>query len=307
MSGFEVTVRPIDGSGLPKTLSFDFVVVCNGVFSVPQVPSIEGRARFAGQVFHSSELANVTITSKHRVVVVGAGKSALDCAASAARRDASTTLIFRRAHWMVPRFFFGFIRTDKLLMNRFSEMFVKYHRLSRAETFLHGPGRWLVRLWWRQNTSIIRRLVGMPAVFTPDEPLSSGFANIGVGGEFYDVLQRGNLVAKRATISRFNEAGVELDNGERIAADIVIFATGWQQGVPFLAPELRDAVLHNGRFNLYRFILPPQAPQLGFIGYASLDRLPIHVGDRRTLAIAIVSRRTQAAERARNGAGNRAR
>ena len=49
----------------------------------------------------------------------------------------------------------------------------------------------------------------------------------------------------------------------------MIFATGWQQGVPFLVPELRDGVLSNGRFKLYRFILPPRVPRLGFIGYAS--------------------------------------
>ena len=170
---FEVTVRS-SGSAVPQTLPFDFVVVCNGVFSAPRVPEIEGRAQFAGQVFHSSELANVAIAHNHRVVVVGGGKSALDCAASAARRGASTALVFRRAHWLVPRFFFGRIRADTLLMNRFSEMFLKYHRLNRAEAFLHGPLRWLVRLWWRLNASIIRRLLGMPAVFTPDEPLSSG-------------------------------------------------------------------------------------------------------------------------------------
>ena len=50
-------------------------------------------------------------------------------------------------------------------------------------------------------------------------------------------------------------------------SDIVIFATGWKQSVPFLAPELRDAVQRHGRMKLYRFILPPHEQRLGFIGY----------------------------------------
>jgi cation diffusion facilitator CzcD-associated flavoprotein CzcO len=173
-SVFEVTVRPADGSVPSRTLSFDYVVVCNGVFSQPNLPAIRDRARFAGKVLHSSQLGNVDVGPGQRVVVVAAGKSALDCAAMAARRGASSTLVFRRPHWMLPRYMFGRIRVDKVLVNRFSELFVKYHHRSRTEAFLHGPGRWIVRLWWRQNASMIRRMVGMPESFVPEEPLSAG-------------------------------------------------------------------------------------------------------------------------------------
>lgn len=204
-----------------------------------------------------------------RVMVIGAGKSALDCATFAAQRGAPTTLLFREPHWMVPRFFFGRIRIDYLLMNRFSELFMAYHRPTRAEAFLHGPARFLVRLWWRQNNALIRRMVGMPEVFRPDTPLPSGFENIGVGEDFYKVLRAGKLVARRGSVAQFTETGIELESGERLDADLVVFATGWRQGVPFLSPELRDLVQRDGRFRLYRFILPPRVPRLGFIGYAS--------------------------------------
>lgn len=268
-SVFEVTVRPAGGSGSPQTLSFDYAVVCNGVFSQPNLPAVRDRGRFAGKVLHSSQLGSVGIGPGQRVVVVGAGKSALDCAAMAARRAASSTLVFRQPHWMLPRYFFGLVRVDKLLVNRFSELFVKYHHVSRTEAFLHGPGRWIVRLWWRQNARMVRWMVGMPKSFVPEEPLSAGFANIGVGAEFFELLRQGKLSAKRSGVKRFTEAGLELDDGEKIAADIVVFATGWRQELPFLSAQLRDAVLSNGRFKLYRFILPPQEPRLAFLGYAS--------------------------------------
>jgi dimethylaniline monooxygenase (N-oxide forming) len=269
ISGFEVTVRPADDPGSPQTLSFDFVVICNGIFSIPRIPVIEGRSDFAGQVFHSSEIGNFEFPTGKRVVVVGAGKSALDCAALAARRGALTSLIFRRPHWMLPRFFFSRIRADKLMMTRFSELFSKYHRMTRAEAFLHGPGRLLVHLWWLQSETLIRMHLGLPAAFRPTHSLRADFANVGAGGEFYDLLRRGQVIARRSNVSRFTRAGLELSTGEQLSADIVIFATGWEQSVPFLAPELRDAVQKHGRLKLYRFILPPHEQRLGFIGYVA--------------------------------------
>jgi hypothetical protein len=62
---------------------------------------------------------------------------------------------------------------------------------------------------------------------------------------------------------------VLLASGDRVAADVVIFATGWRQTFAFLAPELKSTVLHDSHFRLYRHILPPTEQRLGFIGYAS--------------------------------------
>jgi Flavin-binding monooxygenase-like len=54
-----------------------------------------------------------------------------------------------------------------------------------------------------------------------------------------------------------------------VEADAVVFATGWQQRLDFLDSELRDQVQKGGKFHLYRHILPPREPRLGFVGYAS--------------------------------------
>ncbi len=42
-----------------------------------------------------------------RIVVIGGGKSAFDCAAWAAQQGLSPTLLYRRAQWMVPRYLPG--------------------------------------------------------------------------------------------------------------------------------------------------------------------------------------------------------
>jgi cation diffusion facilitator CzcD-associated flavoprotein CzcO len=205
-----------------------------------------------------------------RIVVVGAGKSALDCATWAALHCRACALVYRAPHWMVPRYFYGRIRADRLILTRFFELLIPYHSPSRLESFLHGPARGLVKLWWRMQTRLLRKSLGMARSLVPDHPLPTGFENIGIGVEFYDVLRRGKLVTKRARIAGFEwPTTILLDTGDRVEADVVIFATGWQQRLDFLDSELRREVLKDGRFHLYRHILPPREPRVGFIGYAS--------------------------------------
>lgn len=269
-TGFEVTLRVLAPAVREEKLICDFVVVCNGVFSQPSMPIIEGRQRFAGRVLHSSEITDPLSFDDKRIVVVGAGKSALDCATWAARRGRACTLVFRAPHWMVPRYFFGRVRADKVILTRFAELFVRYHSPGRFESLFHRRAGALVRLWWCAQTRFLRRLLRMPEALIPDRPLPAGFENIGIGVEFYDVWRRGRLLAKRARIVEFTgPTTLRLDTGERLEADAVIFATGWRQGIEFLDPELRDEVQKDGKFHLYRHILAPREPRLGFIGYAS--------------------------------------
>jgi cation diffusion facilitator CzcD-associated flavoprotein CzcO len=270
-SGFDVAVRPTADGGLSGSYRFDFVAVCNGTFCDPHLPDIPGREKFAGRVLHSSQFTDGDLVRGRRVVVVGAGKSALDCATFAAREAASCTLLYRAPHWMVPRHFPGGKRADEMLISRFSEMLLPpYHRPSRAAARLHRRGGPLVRLWWRVQNYLMRRLLKMPPELTPDTPLPSGFENIGVGNEFYVALEGGRIHLQRGRIAAFAGAdSVALDSGKQLDADVVVFATGWRQGVPFLEDDLRQRVLRDGTFHLYRHILPPTEPRLGFIGYSS--------------------------------------
>jgi dimethylaniline monooxygenase (N-oxide forming) len=266
-AGFEVAVRGPDG---PACLVCDFVVVCAGTFSEPYVPEISGVERFRGTVVHSSQAVDPELFVGKRVIVVGAGKSALDCAAWAVSCAQSCTLIFRTAHWMAPRVLPGGIPIDRLVLGRLPELFCRYHHLTRVERFLHGRGRFLTRLFWWVTGVLFRAFLCMPAVMVPDQPLPLGIENLGMAPEFYDLARQGRLDLRRDEIAAVgNGAELLLASGDRVAADVVIFATGWRQTLPFLAPELASAALQHGHFRLYRHILPPAEQRLGFVGYAS--------------------------------------
>ena len=67
-----------------------------------------------------------------------------------------------------------------------------------------------------------------------------------------------------------------LKNGEKIPADVVLCGTGWQQEVPFLAPDMRARIMAaRGNFRLYRQILPTDARNLAFTGYNSFFFSPL--------------------------------
>jgi dimethylaniline monooxygenase (N-oxide forming) len=110
----------------------------------------------------------------------------------------------------------------------------------------------------------------MPAAMVPDQRLPLGLENVGLAPEFYRLARRGRVRLRRDTIAAFGDgAEVKLAGGDRVVADVVIFATGWRQTMKFLAPEIASTMLRDGRFWLYRHILPPAEQRLGFIGYAS--------------------------------------
>jgi hypothetical protein len=110
----------------------------------------------------------------------------------------------------------------------------------------------------------------VPAVMVPDGPLPLGIETLGVAPEFFASARAGQVTCRRDRISSFPGGDeVELASGDRIDADLVIFATGWRQSLKFLAPELQTAIVPDGHFRLYRHILPPGEPRLGFVGYAS--------------------------------------
>lgn len=267
--GFRLQTRASGGIARATDFEVDYVVVCNGVFSEPFVPDIEGADRFGGTVLHSSELTTIGQLDGQRVVVVGAGKSALDCAAVAADHGSSCTLVFRSPRWMAPQYVLG-IRYDWLFMNRFFELFYGYHRMGRLEAFLHGPLEPLVQVFWRVQTWIAKHAADVPEALVPDESLPSGFENLGVGADFYDAVHSGRAVPKRAEIASFVDTStVQLSTGETLQADVVVFATGWQQDLTFLDDELRQHVQTDGEFTLYRHILPPDQQRLGTVGYAS--------------------------------------
>jgi hypothetical protein len=81
-------------------------------------------------------------------------------------------------------------------------------------------------------------------------------------------MKRGKIICHRARISNFTDAGVQLDNGNIINGDTVIFGTGWKPDYAYLPEVFQRSVGEDGIY-LYRHILHPTMENCAFMGWAS--------------------------------------
>jgi len=292
--GTEVTAaRPAGGgrwtiSAHGTTETFDRLVVANGVFCEPAVPAYPGLAEFtaaggrlcAGTEFHDAEDAR----GRH-VLVVGYGKSACDVTVPISRVAASTDVIARQLLWKVPRRVGGLLNFKMLLLTRMGEALFRYVRLRGFERFLHGPGDGLRRRMINSIGSVSVRQFGLRKLgLVPGghmEDIVRGAIGLATEGFFEGVADGRITVHRDRTIARLfadrGEPYAELNDGTRLRADLIVCATGFTQGVPFLPPEVRERLLdERGNFMLYRQIQPIEVPGLYFNGYNSSFFSPLN-------------------------------
>jgi len=251
--------------------SFDFVVVCNGLYSTPRVPSFPNQGEFKGCVIHSSLFQDPELARGTNVVVVGFGKSALDRAEEVAGIADRVTLVFRNAHWPVPRKILG-VLDNKYMISRFISAFLPlYQRPGKWERSLHKYGGWLVWGFWRTMELVLRlqyRLKSANALPTSRLEQDIFTGDFVASPKIYSLIHEGKIRTEQASIKRFTSDGVELSNGQQLIADTVVLATGWQYDRSFLPDEFQGALEEDGVY-LYRHILHPDVPRIAFVGLAS--------------------------------------
>ncbi|MBK1989044.1 NAD(P)/FAD-dependent oxidoreductase [Sphaerospermopsis aphanizomenoides BCCUSP55] len=256
-----------------ESYEFDFIVVCNGTFSNPNIPDLPGKEEFissGGLVLHSTEFNDISTIKDKRVVVVGVSKSACDIATVAAKNAQECTLLFRRAKWKVPRFFLGLVNLKYVLLTRFSEAWFPYRKMGKLETLLHSIGKPLVWMFWRNVEMVLRLQLGLDSCgMVPEYHIDDLECSVTVATpNFFKYIRAGKINPIKTSISRFIPGGVELATGEKILADVVVLGTGFNQEVPFLSEEYRQILINaEGNFQLYRYLIHPEIPQMGFVGY----------------------------------------
>lgn len=286
--GWTVRWRGLD-DGTARTEAFDFLAVCNGTFSAPFVPRVPGEEAFragGGTVLHSSRFNSVEQVRGRNVVVVGAGKSACDAAAATLGAAKRTTLVFRKAGWKMPKRFAGIIPLRYVLTTRFSEMLFRDRELRGAEKVLHTAGKPFVWLFWRGVEALLRATYRLGRCgMVPEERIErlvNCMLSLATDG-FYAAVRDGRIATRKAGVRALHAGAMELDTGERVRADTVVFATGFRQEVPFLEEGVRRTVQDEaGVFHLYRNLVHPDVPRLAFVGYNSslYSQLTSEIGAR---------------------------
>jgi cation diffusion facilitator CzcD-associated flavoprotein CzcO len=267
---------------------FDRVVVANGVFCEPALPSYPGLAEFeeaGGRLIAGTELHDANDAKGKNVLVVGYGKSACDVTVPISKVAASTDVVARQLLWKVPRKIAGKVNFKMLLLTRMGEALFRYRYLRGLEKFLHGPGQGIRRSMLNSIGSVSVKQFGLAKHdLVPRgqmEDIVKGAIGLATEGFFEGVADGSIKVRRDSTIARLLVAdgrpSAELADGTVLPADLIVCATGFTQGVPFLPEPTQQRIFDaRGNFMLYRQIQPIDVPGLYFNGYNSSFFSPLN-------------------------------
>ncbi|KXZ51019.1 hypothetical protein GPECTOR_14g26 [Gonium pectorale] len=238
----------------------DFVTVCTGMYNNPLIPSY---------TMHAKDFVDTSVVHSRRVLIVGAGKTALECSLVASRTAASVTMLYRQAHWPMPRTVLG-LNTKNLLFSRATPiMLPPYYVAGSTSRALDVVTRPLKRLFWRTMEGVIASKFGLHGELRPRVPMPG---DLFYGGQ---VLEDGCVALAESDsykslwgeINSFVRNGVILQDGSFLPVDVVLYCTGYEKTYDYFDHDTRSQLgLQKDGLYLYRNCIPPGVPHLAFVG-----------------------------------------
>jgi cation diffusion facilitator CzcD-associated flavoprotein CzcO len=225
-----------------EVVEAQFLVTGVGQLHRPAVPAIPGREAFAGAQFHSARWDHGVDLAGKRIVVIGNAASAVQFVPQIAPLASQLTIFQRSANWLMPR-------NDHLYSPRVQRAMTRWPWLAKAlhdfQWFFFGElqltplmkqvriVQWLATL---RSKAHLRRQVQDPALrgkLVPDYPI--GAKRVLFNDDYYPTLGRANVRLVTDAVERIEPDAVRSKGGERFAADVIIYATGFH-ATDFLAP-----------------------------------------------------------------------
>ena len=211
------------------------VVLATGVSGIPSVPEIAGLKDFAGKVMHSSQYDDGENWKGKRAIVIGTGNSGHDIAQDLHSSGADVTLVQRSSTLVVSiepsaqlvyaPYNEGTLEDNDLIA---TSMPLKLARKSHALTAEKS------RALDKELLEGLER-VGFKLDFGEDNT-GWQFKYLTRGGGYYfnvgcsDLIVKGDIALKQfADIDTFVADGARMKDGETIAADLVVLATGYKR------------------------------------------------------------------------------
>ncbi|MGV3482490.1 MAG: flavin-containing monooxygenase [Sphingobium sp.] len=273
-TGWSIETR--SGDGQSDIAHVDYLIVCNGIFSIPAIPDFVGKEAFTaagGRILHTSQFTDAEMARGRHMLVIGYGKSSCDVAKASLAFTASTTVVARSLIWKIPKKLAGRLNFKHLFLNRLGEGLFRYIRVRGFERFLHGPGKPVRNAMMGSVEAVIARQLRLRRIgLHPGKPLETiarSTVSLVTDG-FYEAIGSGALGFRRGVIAKLAPGRAELDTGETLPADLIICGTGWHQRCDFLPSDVLTRVTDgNGNFRLYRSMIPTGVPRLAFNGYNS--------------------------------------
>jgi 4-hydroxyacetophenone monooxygenase len=241
--------------GREETLTANAVISAVGQLNRPQLPSIEGRDRFAGPSFHSARWDDGVELTGQRVAVIGTGCSAAQFVPIIAEQAAVVEVFQRTPNWMfpVPHYHFEVPAGLQWLLSNIPA-YRQWYRFwlfwRSAETL--RPMAEVDPEWPNQQQSVSELNDMLRAMLV--EAMEPQYADrsdlwekvlpqyppaakriIIDNGSWATALHRDNVTLTTDHIDRITPEGVVTADGELHEFDVLIYGTGFQPS-RFLMP-----------------------------------------------------------------------
>ncbi|KAG1846381.1 putative dimethylaniline monooxygenase (N-oxide-forming) [Suillus subalutaceus] len=222
--------------------------------ALPFTPSIPGKSSFIGSIVHSSEYKSSSCFSAQKVVVVGGGCSAHDIAQDMANHGSQTVLVQRSptavvSRQTIDRLLTGYVGQD-LPPTEIADRFYVALPLSTLRNSQYNAMEMHAHIDQDLRDNLSRNGYLLPG---PEDNFLHRLS-VRRGGFYIDrgcakLITSGKITVKSGhEISHFTPTGMVFDDGSRVMADLVIFATGYskttikQVAESLFGPQVADAV-----------------------------------------------------------------
>lgn len=216
-----------------ETAHADVVICCTGILHNPKFPELEGRDRFAGTDFHTARWDRDCSLAGKRVGIIGTGSTAAQVIPAVAREAAELVVFQRSPQWIFPMPNRRYRDWEKRVLGRFPRLAKTFHYLfgkafqwSFSQAMI-GSKPHVAWVRW-QCLRHLRRKVKDPVMrerLTPTDRV--GCKRLIHAKGFYEALQRPNVTVESGNLRRITPQGVETDQGQTHALDVLIYATGF--------------------------------------------------------------------------------
>lgn len=259
-----------ESNSVRESSEFDFFVMAPGMFNLPRIPNWPGIESFSGDLIHSSQLRDTSQVKNKAVAIIGFSRSAMDIAVDIIGDAESVTIIHRSVRWPVPEKILGIVRNHVLLFARWPTLFAPpWIRPTRVSELLHSKCALVVNAFWKFFEILLNGQFHLKSRnLKPDRPIKLDlFTNLYITPRrFFSLVGKGLIRSVRSSIEAFEKDSIRTSNGERIPADVVISATGWQHDYSFLPQALLDRIYDEDGMHLYRHMVHPAFPGFAFVG-----------------------------------------
>jgi cation diffusion facilitator CzcD-associated flavoprotein CzcO len=229
---WSVLLRRADGT--ERTMHPRHIVMATGVSGIPNRPEIAGLTNFAGAVLHSSQYGDGEAWNGKKAIVIGTGNSGHDIAQDLHSSGAQVTLV-QRSSTLVT----NIEPSAQLAYATYNEGTLEDNDLIASSMPLTLARKSHVLLTEQSKNLDKELLEGLARVGFKLDFGDGGtgwqFKYLTRGGGYYFNVGCSDLVAAAkialrqfADIETFVAGGARMKNGDAIAADLIVLATGYK-------------------------------------------------------------------------------